>query len=222
MGVKGQFIAFEGCEGSGKTTQIKLLTKILVSKGFDVLATREPGGSPGGEDVRTLLKQGHENRWDGLSEALLLYAARHDHVEKIIKPAIDKGTWVLCDRFSDSSFAYQGFGRGLGLQTLEKLHTLVLGDFFPDLTFIFDIPPQETYERVLRRRSRPGQGGDRFDDMEMAFHQRVYEGYHVIAQKYAHRCAVIQATVSIEAIQENIVGVLEKKFSDSGALKPHV
>jgi dTMP kinase len=209
----GRFIAFEGCEGSGKTTQIKILSKTLTTLGLDFIVTREPGGSPGGEDVRKLLKEGHENRWDGLSEALLLYAARHDHVEKIIKPALLKGTWVLCDRFSDSSFAYQGFGRCLGLEVMEKLHALVLGDFFPDLTFIFDVSPKDTYERILRRRNRSGQTGDRFDDMDMAFHERVYAGYKVIAEKYAPRCALIPANGSLDDIQRNITQVLFEKFN---------
>jgi dTMP kinase len=208
---RGKFIAFEGCEGSGKTTQIKILAKTLKTRGLDFIVTREPGGSPGGEDIRTLLKEGHENRWDGVSEALLLYAARHDHVEKIIKPALSKGTWVLCDRFSDSSFAYQGFGRGLGLDLMEKLHALVLGDFFPDLTLIFDVSPKETYERIMRRRGRSGQESDRFDDMDMGFHERVYEGYKIIAEKYATRCAVIPANVSIDEIQEKITQVLSER-----------
>jgi dTMP kinase len=207
----GKFIAFEGCEGSGKTTQIKILAKTLKTRGLDFIVTREPGGSPGGEDIRTLLKEGHENRWDGVSEALLLYAARHDHVEKIIKPALSKGTWVLCDRFSDSSFAYQGFGRGLGLDVMEKLHALVLGNFFPDLTLIFDVSPKETYERIMRRRGRSVQESDRFDDMDMGFHERVYEGYKIIAEKYAARCVVIPANVSIEETQEKITQVLSER-----------
>ena len=213
MHTQGRFIAFEGCEGSGKTTQIKILARALISQGIDVLVTREPGGSNGGEDIRHLLKNGHDNRWDGLSEALLLYAARHDHVEKLIKPALEKGTWVLCDRFSDSSFAYQGFGRNLGLACMEKLHALVLGDFFPDITLIFDISPQESYERVLRRRNRPGNKSDRFDDMAIHFHERVYEGYKVIAEKYAHRCTIIPAETSIEKVQESILETLREKFN---------
>jgi dTMP kinase len=212
----GRFIAFEGCEGSGKTTQIKILSKTLTTMGVPFIVTREPGGTPGGEDIRTLLKQGDENRWGGLSEALLLYAARHDHVEKVIKPAVKNGTWVLCDRFSDSSFAYQGFGRELGLEVMEKLHTLVLGDFFPDLTLIFDAPPKDTYKRVLRRRNRSSLDsskiGDRFDDMAMSFHERVYEGYHKIAEKYASRCAIIQASDSIDAVQKKISQALFERL----------
>lgn len=210
---KGRFIAFEGGEGSGKTTQIKILERHLSSYGVPILITREPGGSDGGEDIRKLLKKGDKGRWDGISEALLLYAARHDHVEKTIKPALAQGTWVLCDRFSDSSFAYQGFGRELGLETLEKLHALALGDFFPDLTFIFDIPAKDSYERVLKRqRRRPGHAHDRFDNMEMHFHERVYKGYQEIAKKYAHRCMVVPANVSIDSVQEKILQGLRDKF----------
>ena len=212
MKERGHFIVFEGGEGSGKTTQIKILAKSLRSLGLDVLITREPGGSPGGEDIRTLLKQGESARWDGVSEALLLYAGRHDHVEKTIKPALEKGTWILCDRFSDSSFAYQGFGRGLGLDHMEKLHALALGDFFPDLTFIFDIDPKESHARVLRRRGKNGKTGDRFDDMEIQFHQRVYEGYKAIAEKYAHRCKVVPAHIPIDKVQEKILQGIREKF----------
>jgi dTMP kinase len=106
--IKSKFITFEGGEGAGKTTQIKLLRDYLESKNISTLITREPGGTPGGEDIRKLLKEGEKSKWDGISEALLLYAARHDHVEKIIKPALKEGKWVLCDRFSDSSLVYQG------------------------------------------------------------------------------------------------------------------
>lgn len=208
----GHFIAFEGGEGAGKTTQITLLEQNLYQRGIRSLITREPGGTPGGEDIRTLLKKGVENRWDGLSEALLLYAARHDHAEKLIKPTLKEGTWVLCDRFSDSSFAYQGFGRNLGLERLEKLHALALGDFFPDLTFIFDILPEESYERVLKRRKRGKHPKDRFDDMEMAFHHRVYEGYKAIAEKYKDRCVLVPAGRSIDTLQAIILDTIKTRF----------
>lgn len=218
MKERGYFIAFEGGEGSGKTTQIKILSKSLRSLGVDVLVTREPGGSPGGEDVRNLLKNGDQARWDGVSEAMLLYAGRHDHVEKTIKPALKNGTWVLCDRFSDSSFAYQGFGRSLGLDHMERLHALALGDFFPDLTFIFDIDPKDSYARVLRRRGKRGHTGDRFDDMDMHFHEQVYAGYKAIAEKYAHRCCVVPANIPIDKVQEKILQGIREKFDLSLAL----
>lgn len=210
--MKGHFISFEGGEGSGKTTQIKILEQYLYQFGICSIITREPGGTPGGEDIRTLLKNGDIHRWDGLSEALLLYAARHDHTEKIIKPALEKGLWVLCDRFSDSSFAYQGFGRQLGLERLEALHHLVLGNFFPDLTFILDIDPRESYERILKRRQRTLQAEDRFDDLEITFHQRVYKGYQAIAEKYAHRCQLIPGHLSIDKVQEKILQGVRHQF----------
>jgi dTMP kinase len=208
----GRFIAFEGGEGAGKTTQIALLEQSLYEKGIRSLITREPGGTAGGEDIRSLLKKGEQSRWDGLSEALLLYAARHDHAEKLIKPTIEKGLWVLCDRFSDSSFAYQGFGRSLGLERLEQLHHLALGNFFPDLTFIFDISPEESYERVLKRQKRTKNRKDRFDDMHMDFHRRIYEGYREIAEKYKDRCVLVSANTSIDALQKVILDAIEERF----------
>jgi dTMP kinase len=210
--VSGRFIAFEGGEGAGKTTQITLLEQNLYQKGIRCIITREPGGTPGGEDVRTLLKKGEKSRWDGVSEALLLYAARHDHAEKLIKPALQENFWVLCDRFSDSSFAYQGFGRNLGLERLETLHHLALGNFFPDLTFIFDIPPEESYDRVLKRRKRGPHRKDRFDDMDMDFHHRVYEGYKTIAEKYKDRCELVSANTSIDKLQKVIFDVIQTRF----------
>lgn len=210
--MSGRFIAFEGGEGAGKTTQITLLEQNLYQKGIRCIITREPGGTPGGEDVRTLLKKGEKSRWDGVSEALLLYAARHDHAEKLIKPALQENFWVLCDRFSDSSFAYQGFGRNLGLERLETLHHLALGNFFPDLTFIFDIPPEESYDRVLKRRKRGPHLKDRFDDMDMDFHHRVYEGYKTIAEKYKDRCELVSANTSIDKLQKVIFDVIQTRF----------
>jgi len=210
--VSGRFIAFEGGEGAGKTTQITLLEQNLYQKGIRCIITREPGGTPGGEDVRTLLKKGEKSRWDGVSEALLLYAARHDHAEKLIKPALQENFWVLCDRFSDSSFAYQGFGRNLGLERIETLHHLALGNFFPDLTFIFDISPEESYDRVLKRRKRGPHRKDRFDDMDMDFHHRVYEGYKKIAEKYKDRCELVSANTSIDKLQKVIFDVIQTRF----------
>ena len=208
---RGRFIAFEGGEGSGKTTQITKLACTLSDQGIEVITTREPGGTDGGEDIRDLLKKGHHARWDGISEALLLYAARHDHAEKLIKPALQKGTWVLCDRFSDSSFAYQGFGRGIGLEKIESLHHLILGDFFPDLTFVFDIEPKDSHARA-QKRQQYRQESDRLDDLPLDFHERVYGGYMAIAEKYAHRCKKVDATASIDALHSEIFEHLKDHF----------
>ena len=201
---KGKFITFEGGEGAGKTTQINLLKDYLKSKGIDVITTREPGGTPGAEDVRNLLKNGDLSKWDGISEALLLYAARHDHVEKTIKPALQKGKWVLCDRFSDSSFVYQGVARDLGLKKITQLHEWTLGNFYPDITFIFDIPPQKSRNRQQQRNQQADIPDDRFEQLSIDFHKKVYDGYISLTKTFPDRCVLIDATQSIDKVKEQI------------------
>ncbi len=201
---KGKFITFEGGEGAGKTTQIQLLKDHLQSKGIDVITTREPGGTPGAEDVRDLLKNGDLSKWDGTAEALLLYAARHDHVEKIIKPALHKGTWVLCDRFSDSSLVYQGVARDLGIEKITQLHEWALGNFYPDLTFVFDIPPQKSRSRQQQRNQQADIPDDRFEQLAIDFHQKVYEGYISLTKLFPDRCVLIDATKNVHEVKEQI------------------
>jgi dTMP kinase len=152
--------------------------------------TREPGGSRGAEDIRRLLLDGEAERWDAVCEALLLYAARRDHVVRLIRPALDAGTWVVADRFADSTLAYQGCGRGLSLAALGELHRFALGDFAPDLTLILDLPVEEGFARVGRR----ARLGDRFERLDRAFHQRLRDGFLAIAAANPGRCVVIDAT----------------------------
>src|SRR6266571_6683152 len=140
MTARGRFITIEGGEGAGKSTQVDLLMGALAGAGIAAERTREPGGSDGAEAIRGLLLDGATERWDAIGEALLLYAARRDHVLRLIQPALERGVWVVCDRFADSTLAYQGYGRGLPLADLLALHRLVLGDFTPDLTPILDLP----------------------------------------------------------------------------------
>src|SRR5262244_2963226 len=130
---RGRFISIEGGEGAGKSTQVRWLVAALGGAGISVRATREPGGSPGGEAIRSLLLEGEKERWDAISEALLLVAARSDHVTQLIAPTLAQGTWVVCDRFADSTLAYQGYGKGVPLDELRSLHRIALGDFAPDL-----------------------------------------------------------------------------------------
>ena len=137
----GKFITFEGGEGAGKTTQAKLLAKALEKAGVETLLTREPGGTFGAEAIRDLVLEGTSDRWSGMTELLLMYAARLDHVEKLIKPALDRGVWVLSDRFADSSMAYQGYARGLGETHVKAVHEAVMDGFEPDLTILFDMDP---------------------------------------------------------------------------------
>ncbi|HCP00910.1 MAG TPA: dTMP kinase, partial [Rhodospirillaceae bacterium] len=136
----GKFITFEGGEGSGKTTQISHLANRLSAHGIEVITTREPGGAPGADSIRSLLVSGATNKWDPVSEVLLLYAARREHLNQTIRPALAKGAWVLCDRFADSTMAYQGYGHGISQEFIREVHSSVVGEFGPDLTLLLDIP----------------------------------------------------------------------------------
>lgn len=192
----GRFITFEGGEGSGKSTQIALLAGALRGEGVQTLVTREPGGVPGAEEIRALLVKGEVNRWSPLTEALLNYAARVEHVEKSIRPALAEGKWVLCDRFADSTMAYQGYGHGLGREPVETLHAVAVGDFRPDVTLILDIPPAAGLARA-----NDGTGGeDRYERMDLSFHERLRDGFLDIARREPGRCVLIDATQSLDAV----------------------
>lgn len=193
---RGRFITLEGGEGAGKSTQIALLKEALEGHGVEVVKTREPGGSEGGEEIRELLVNGETHRWEPLSEALLNYAARFEHLQKVILPALDSGQWVLCDRFADSTMAYQGYGHGMDREIIRRLHRLVVGDVSPDLTLIFDMPVEQGLARAHSR----GQGEDRFERMGQDFHQRLRDGFLEIAAKDPGRCVVIDATGDIGAV----------------------
>jgi dTMP kinase len=196
---EGRFITFEGGEGAGKTTQIALLAEALRQAGHDVLTTREPGGSPGAEAIRRLLLEGKDGGWDAESEALLMVAARRDHLTATIWPALAAGKIVLCDRFADSTEAYQGFGRGLPPERLDDLHRFIAGAFAPALTLILDLPPSEGLARAMRRGNVT-----RFEALPLAFHQDVRQGFLEIARREPQRCAVIDATPDVAQIQAAI------------------
>lgn len=200
----GLFITLEGGEGSGKSTQAKHLKLRLEQAGHAVIQTREPGGSEGAEDIRALIVTGEPDRWDGMTEALLLFAARHDHLERIIKPALKAGKIVLCDRFSDSTMAYQGYGHNLGRETIEKLNAVALDGFGPDLTLILDLPVEAGLSRAMSR----GDGEQRYEDMDIAFHQRLRDGFLDIAKREPDRCKVVDASGSEEAVAERISAVV--------------
>lgn len=201
---RGLFITLEGGEGSGKSTQSKLLQAKLESEGHSVVTTREPGGSPGAEAIRSLLVTGATDRWDGMTEALLLFAARRDHVERTIKPALDSGAIVICDRFTDSTMAYQGYGHDLGRAPVEQLNKIALNDFKPDITLILDLSVEEGLKRAVSR------GGDeqRYEDMDVAFHHRLREGFIDIAKRDPNRCHVIDATGSENDVATRLQGVV--------------
>ncbi|MEM7679852.1 MAG: dTMP kinase [Pseudomonadota bacterium] len=209
------FISFEGGEGGGKTTQINKLADLLTSEGYKVVTTREPGGTAEGDKIRDFIVQREGGDWSAMAEALLVLTARTMHVERVLKPALEEGKVVITDRFSDSTYAYQGYGRGLDLKTLDGLHNNVIGDLKPDLTFILDVDPKEGLSRSERRLASEQLGvdqtEDRFERLEVEFHEKIRNGFLEIAANEPERCVVIDASQSIEDIAEQIKArVLEK------------
>ena len=185
----------EGGEGAGKSTQALRLCERLRSADLEVVQTREPGGSSGAEALRELLVRGEASRWSPVAEALLMYAARADHLDRLIRPALERGAWVVCDRFADSSRAYQGAGGGAPDELIEALDRAVVGADQPDLTLIFDLPPEIGLERAHRR------GGDaRFESKGADFHARLRRRFLDIALEQPQRCIVIDATAQPDDI----------------------
>lgn len=172
--------------------------------GIAARRTREPGGSPGAEAIRRLLLDGETERWDALGEALLLCAARRDHVSRTIEPALAQGVWVVCDRFADSTLAYQGYGRGLPLGALQALHRLSLGEFTPDLTLILSLPVEEGLRRAATRAGMT----DRFERLDRDFHERLHRGYLAIAEAEPGRCVLINASGDVESVHRAIVAAV--------------
>lgn len=205
--MNGRFITFEGVEGCGKSTQIELLKTHLESKGHHVLVTREPGGVPIAEAIRAVLLDTGHTAMSPIAELLLYEAARAQIVEEIIRPALESGQVVLCDRFADSTTAYQGAGRGLSMDDIERLHRLVTRGVWPDLTFVLDLPVEQGLARV-RNRGR----ADRMEQQALEFHQRVRQGYLDIAAREPGRVKVITGAQSIEtiaaAIREQVDAVM--------------
>ena len=194
----GRFITLEGGEGAGKSTQVSRLKSWLEGRGRTVVATREPGGSPGAEMVRKLLVEGPAERWDGTTEALLHFAARRDHLRSTVWPALKRGAWVISDRFADSTMAYQGYGHGADRKMLGELYDMAVGEFRPDLTLILDLPVKKGLARAAARRGKE----NRYESLPVAFHQRVRTGFLDIAAADPERCVVIDATADIDTIAE--------------------
>jgi dTMP kinase len=186
---EGRFISFEGGEGTGKSTQARRLAAALSAGGREVVLTREPGGSPGAEAIRALLVEGAADRWSALSETLLMYAARRDHIERLIAPALERGATVVCDRFFDSTRAYQGAGGGAPAELIAALERQVVGDVRPDLTLILDLPVATGLARAAGR----GGAEARFETKGAAFHERLREAYLEIAAAEPARCVVVSA-----------------------------
>lgn len=205
----GRFITFEGGEGSGKSTQARLLYDALQANGIDVRLTREPGGSPFAEQVRSLILDPNIAEHSPLSEALLFYAARADHVNRVIRPALGLGAWIICDRFSDSTRVYQCDAGGLPLETFQALEQMVVKLTFPDLTFILDLPAETGLARASTRRlaqALSGEPPDAFEKRDVEFHERLRQGYLAIAKAEPQRCIVIDATQAPEDIAALILG----------------
>ncbi len=208
-----KFITFEGGEGSGKSTQVRLLENYLRARGVPVVATREPGGTPGAEALRTLLKDTPAVSWDAVSQSLILYAARHDLVEKVIQPALKAGAWVLCDRFADSTQVYQGYAQGVSLQGLEDVHKFALGSVTPDLTFFLDLPLDLGEQRRKKRLAQSPKKNtyDAFEARDRAFHAKVREGFQRLAER-THRLVTVPAQQPIQAVHQKILQTLAHRF----------
>jgi dTMP kinase len=208
---RGRFITFEGGEGAGKSTQLQRLAERLRARDLEVVATREPGGSPGAEAIRALVLNGDADRWSPVTETLLMYAARRDHLERVIEPALARGAWVVCDRFADSTRAYQGAAGGTDPGLIAALEAHVLGQARPDLTLIFDLAPEVGLERAHAR------GGElRFETKGLAFHQRLREGFLAIARTEPERCALIDAAGSIEAVEAAVWSAVATRLAPHG------
>ena len=210
--MRGRFITLEGGEGVGKSTQIRLLAESLRKRGLDVVTTREPGGSPGAEQIRTLLVEGEAGRWTPLSEALLLFAARHDHLARTINPARARGDWVISDRFADSTEAYQGGAQGLTVDHIANLRQMVVGSDEPDLTLILDMPVVDGLARAIER----GGVEKRYELMGTAFHERLRQAFLNIAKADPDRCVVIDARGSADQVAARINHVVWDRFVTHG------
>lgn len=193
---RGKFITLEGGEGAGKSTQCTALAAVLRDRGLEVLETREPGGSPGAEEIRELLVHGSAGRWDAQTEALLVFAARRDHFVTRIEPTLSRGAWVICDRFADSTYAYQGYGRELPLEPLRALYRFTIGERQPDLTLLFDLPVEIGLARAAGRRG----AAERFESLTSVFHERVRQGFLAMAAAEPQRFAHIDATQPLEDV----------------------
>ena len=210
----GKFITLEGGEGVGKSTQIARLAERLEGAGVGVITTREPGGAPGADTIRSILVSGDTDRWDPMSEALLNFAARREHLIRTIWPALERGHWVLSDRFADSTMAYQGYGHGIDRELIGALYRAAVGDFRPGLTIMLDLPVAEGLRRAAQRNGAADGGEDRYERMDVAFHERLRAGFLEIAAAEPDRCVVIDATGELDGVAARIWTAVTAKFAD--------
>lgn len=209
------FITFEGGEGVGKSTQIRVFREFLEKSGLQVVMTREPGGCDNALALRKMLVEGDADRWDGLSETLLYSAARNEHLREVIRPELKNGRWIICDRFADSTHVYQGEGRGMPYDVLEYVSNIVVKDTWPDLTFVLDMPTEDGLYRARGRQENMFE--NRFETIEDSFHERVRQGFLKIAKKNPQRCRVIDANGTIEEVQERVKNALFQYLQEKAA-----
>ena len=198
----------EGGEGAGKTTQAVRLVERLRERGIDAIRTREPGGSPGAEAIRSLVVSGETEAWSAMTETLLMYAARSDHLERTIRPALAAGRWVVCDRFADSSRAYQGAGGGVPQDVIEAIDAAVVGADQPDLTLVFDLPVEVGLDRAFGR----GLFETRFETKGLAFHQKLRDGFIDIARRHPERCVMIDADAEPDTVEARLWATVEARL----------
>ena len=206
--MKGSFITFEGCEGVGKTTQVDRLKRYLEKSGQPALFLREPGGTVISEKIREMLLSKENDKMNGKCEALLYSAARAQLLGEVVAPALEKGSIVVCDRFTDSTFAYQGAARGLGVDFIDELNKLTCGDIVPDVTVFLDLHPREAFAR---------KGGadknDRLESQSIEFHEKVYLGYKEIASRYPERFICVDASKDADCVWEEVIALLRRRTS---------
>jgi len=203
----GLFITFEGIDGSGKSTQARVLADTLLADGRDVVFTREPGGSPGAEEIRALVLQGDPDRWSAETELLLFTAARRDHLERLIQPSLAQGKVVVCDRFADSSRIYQGTRSGDLRATVDALHSLMIGRE-PDLTFIIDMDPHTGHSRAKGRNGTE----ERFEDFGAELQERMRTGFLALAQEFPDRCVVVDGNRPIQDVARDVAEIARKRL----------
>jgi len=204
-----ELIVLEGVDGAGKGVQSRMLLSAMKAAGLDVILTREPGGSPGAEEIRRLIVEGETNRWDDMTELLLIYAARRSHVMDTIKPALKNGTWVISDRFADSSRAFQGVAGNLGIDVVDRMHKETLGDFNPDLTLILDLDPEVSLSRADAR----GGVEDRFEQKGIDYQARVRQGFRQLAEMTPQSRKLIDASGTVDEVSQKILDCVNAHFN---------
>lgn len=205
---RGRFIAIEGVDGAGKGVQSRLLLQALQSKGIPAILTREPGGAAGAEEIRQLLVQGAADKWDAMTELLLINAARRNHLQHTIWPALGKGTWVLSDRYADSTRAFQGFAGGIELALIDDLHRRVTDDCNPDLTLVLDLPPEISLARTQAR----GGSEDRFEKKGLAYQQKVGDGFRALAARSPETHALVDASGTVAEVAARIWQIVQTRL----------